>query len=1011
VIPVFDLPGRVLSGAASVLRGARGLVEDVALAGVRQLVQRGQATLDAGRAGEAVDVLSGAVAVLKMLGRQAEHQTRTLAGMASSLLGQAAVAGGDTRRGEHAFQEAIRAFEDSETLEPEEWSAFAVALHGARLLDRAIDAQRAVVRSGPADAGPGLRLAAWLREADRDDEARALLHELVARFPDDPDPAAALADLLAATGSDEADRAHRVAGSKLLSAGRFQEALRAFDRVSESLRRDPGIVRDTALALAELGRARDAAAELDRVIGRSGDESQLRLQKAAALVAAGDPLGALDELARVGLENQGSAEAAEIRGRVWHALGEYEKAAPELEAAISSATASAQRHALLGDTLHRLGRDTDAVLALDRAVELDPANAVVRHLRGAVLLELGQLDPAVADLRHAVALNAGWAEAWTTYGEALLRKGKLDAAVGALERALENRPDDVRTLTTLGRALAQQRRLTKAAERLEHAVRIDPSSRRAQAALGEVLVRLGRHDEALTALRSATRHPRRRPAGRARVATEGRTGAEPAEKELPDPERAESLVLMAEVFEGRGDFGEAAKALLEAAGLAPDAALMSRLAEDLRNAGRLKDALAWANRVLKLDSRHSAALTTKGATLAALGREQEAIVTLEHAVDAHPESASALSLLGDLYNRAHRIAEAEAAFRRAVALQPDDLAAQRGLGDVLRQAGQPDAAREALERALVLSPSDRLTHRLLGYTLLAAQRPDEALMVFHRALDAAPDDSLLMTDVVNADLALEDYEAALTASDQAIRADPRSPAALVCRGRALCLVGDFEGAGTVLRTAVDVVPADVEARAWLGWALENQGPDHLGEALALFESVLALYDHPSYRKELATVLWNLGDPRAAEEFQRVLATVDRRGQDPDELSIAGWCLYGLDRFDEAIEIFRRSLRLSGGSVETLFDLALAQLCDPDRPTGTDDYRRALHRAERKPRLRRRGLLRVALAELDDALRVRALSGEDVLACRGLVVDALQKVEAEATTEMADLAEVAAMLDS
>src|SRR3712207_7190128 len=53
------------------------------------LCRSAEQSLDAGSAADAVDVLTGAVAALKIVGRQAEHQTRALVGMVSSLLGQA----------------------------------------------------------------------------------------------------------------------------------------------------------------------------------------------------------------------------------------------------------------------------------------------------------------------------------------------------------------------------------------------------------------------------------------------------------------------------------------------------------------------------------------------------------------------------------------------------------------------------------------------------------------------------------------------------------------------------------------------------------------------------------------------------------------------------------------------------------------------------------------------------------------------------------------------------------
>jgi tetratricopeptide (TPR) repeat protein len=114
------------------------------------------------------------------------------------------------------------------------------------------------------------------------------------------------------------------------------------------------------------------------------------------------------------------------------------------------------------------------------------------------------------------------------------------------------------------------------------------------------------------------------------------------------------------------------------------------------------------------------------------------------------------------------------------------------------------------------------------------------------------------------------------------------------------------------------------------------------------------------------------------------------GTDADELATAGWCLYGLDRLDEALRTLRRSLQLSPASVETHFDIALVQLSQGLSDQAADDYGRAMHRADRQPRLRRRGLLRVALVDIDDARRVRDLPLASVTRCRSIVEQALQR---------------------
>jgi tetratricopeptide (TPR) repeat protein len=970
-----------MSTLASVHRGTRGSVEELAIDGAWQMVRRARELLGQGRNKDAADLLRSLLAAPRLASSDAGDELPRITALASSLLGQAIWTNGDVQDAQQAFADAIAIYEGLQELTAEEWAAFASALHGIGELDQAIDAQRAAVNTGAAGIADGLRLVRWLSETHQVGEAEARLRGLVAQYPTDPEPAMVLADMLDASGASDAGDALTDAGIRLLQAGRLEQSFDYLNRARQWIPSSPEIASAKGVVLAGLGRVKEAEEEFDHAIGLGGDEPELRIRKAAVFAGTGHPAAALAELEQAHLVGEASLEVAAVRGYVHYMDYDFEAAEPDLRRACKTNPTSPYLHMLLGDTLRRLGRDKEAIVELDRALELDPKFIEVRRIRGETLLALGRLDEAVEDLREAVAQAPDSAAIWAVLGEAQRRRGKLDAAAGALDRALELNPDDAWAVWTRGRVLSRQRKLSEAVTHFERALELDGTFAPAAASLGRVLVRLGRHNEALAAF------------GRALAS---RQSADPKLPVLNAGQRARVLISKAFVLEDLGDYQEAVKVRREAATLTPDDAdLHAGLADDLRIIGQPEEALKAADHALGLEKRHAVALAIKGATLVALHRYDEAVWALEFATRLRSGYTWALTTLGDLYNRRGRLEKAGKAFSAAVAANPESLEAQRGLGDILRQQGKFDAAYAALEIALVLDPTDRLTHRVLGYTLLAADRPDDALTTFQRALEITPDDPVILGDIVQVLLAKDDYDGALELSIKAVKVGRGSAPALVARGAALCKVGDFEEAATILRAAVESQQSAVGAQIWLAWALRKQGCAYLDEAEKALRAAIKVYDHVGYRKDLATVLWLRGDPAAAKEFTLVLRKLgDEGGANADDLAMAGWCLYGLGRFNEAIRKYRRSLRIAPGSVEVLFDLALAVLCNERGVAAREDYGRAASRADRKPLLRRRGLLRVALVDLEDAQRVRGLDGDAVVACRQFLEDTLRQVEEE-----------------
>ena len=985
-------PGRgVLAGVWS---SAKGLAGKAALSAARLAVQRGRQLLAEGEPGEALSTLQSTIQVLDQFVPQGERDTTRLKAWAASLLGEAAAATGDQERAREAFGSAVAGFAQLPELTGEERTAYAVALAGTGRVGEAIEQQRRAIDEGDESVQAVLRLTKWLRDEDRLADAERELLRLSPRFPADPDVALALAEVLAALESPHAGEALADAGMKLFGANRPTEALAAVDRACAQHPDSAEIAQARATVLLVLGENDQALEEFGRAIRLGGDEIEPRYGRALAFARAGRREEALAEIDRIG-EDIPPGELFVLRGYVYYYLGDYQAAAEDLSHAFSADPTQGEVATLLGDALFNSGRLPEARQVLDRAVEIAPEEFLAHARRGQVLLAEKDLDHAIAELRRAAELDPGQAWLHVVLGEALRQDGQLPAALESLDRSLQIEPDSARAIGTRGQVLAMLGRLPEAADELRRAVAMDQSLTWASADLGRVLDGIGQHDEALRVLDKALANQRRAERAGSAAGSDGwRT--------------AELLKAKAHVLKRQGDHAGAVKALRAAVRLARgDPAVHAELAYSFQMLGDYKQALVSANRAIKLDDTLVLAWATKGAALAqSPDRHDEAVKALEQAMTLPQDDAGVkvwtMVLLAEVYREDGNLDQAERWFREAIKAQHDSMPAHRGLGDTLRLQGRYDEAYSSLELAVALAPGDVAARRMLGYALLGAGRLEDALNTFQGALEISHGDPDVTADIVTVLTRLDNYEEALTRARAAAREHPGNLAARLALGSVLCDVGEFEEAASFLRPAAEDAPGNASVSYWLGWTLDNLGQEkHLEEARTALERAVAIDDVPAYRIELANILRALGDPAASGMYAEVIAALDPDSTDPEELAFIGWCHYGQNDFDEAVRLYRLSLRLASKGVEVQFDLALARLCQGQgrAELAADEYQYGLDQLQRRSRLRRRGLLQVALVDLQQARRLlkldrRAKACEQVLRA---AVRSLDGAQAEPAT--------------
>ena len=193
------------------------------------------------------------------------------------------------------------------------------------------------------------------------------------------------------------------------------------------------------------------------------------------------------------------------------------------------------------------------------------------------------------------------------------------------------------------------------------------------------------------------------------------------------------------------------------------------------------------------------------------------------------------------------------------------------------------------------------------------------------------------------------------------------------RAEALSDAGEYAAALQELESVLLDGPASAEIHTARGWALENLGPERLPDARGAYESALRLDPGALWAKEgLANVLRRMGLIADADRLCREVVDegLQRADDELDLLELVGWCQLRLGLADDAVATLRTALERDGRWIAVRFDLALAMLCAGDRSRSFLEYSRGVHQAVNGGVERLRGVVRVALDDLEESLAER-----------------------------------------
>lgn len=205
------------------------------------------------------------------------------------------------------------------------------------------------------------------------------------------------------------------------------------------------------------------------------------------------------------------------------------------------------------------------------------------------------------------------------------------------------------------------------------------------------------------------------------------------------------------------------------------------------------------------------------------GRLSEAIAELEALVKADPANPVFRGSLGKALRDAGRHDRAVHVYQEAVALNPSDAEAWYNLAVALGDAGRKRQAAEAMGEAIRRGGKQPEAHNTLGVVLAAEGKPEEAIREFERAVELDPRHARALNNLGNVlrdtgrlDDAARAYERAIAADGD--YADPMNGMGVleVQRKRPAEAIGWFD-------RALKLAPENVEVRLNRAIALEVAG--------------------------------------------------------------------------------------------------------------------------------------------------------------------------------------------
>jgi tetratricopeptide (TPR) repeat protein len=596
---------------------------------------------------------------------------------------------------------------------------------------------------------------------------------------------------------------------------------------------------------------------------------------------------------------------------------------------------NAEGNRYMGICLGRLGKYKEAEERFTEALRQDPDHYMTHkalaellekenkishaveeyHTTILYMVDSGLLDDALRILEHILKLTRQDSQLLALKGEILRVKGDLKAALRALNQSLKRRPKAAFATGVKGLVLLALNQDDEGVRLLERALKLDPTIDWVPVELAVALYNLGYYKKALSALNKALAR---------------------------DPGNVSALFHKGETLSALGQNKEALLAL--------DGALKSRP----------NDALVMG---------------VKGRVLRNLNQHKKALKVLQRSIDIDPSMAWVHAELGAVLYALGENDKALQAVIDALAIQPDNVLALSYKGEILRALGKSEEALQVMNQALALSPNDPRAVGTKGQVLRDLGREEDAIEILRQSIELDPTLAWVYVELSAAQYKLGHYKPALEALNNALRIQ-RESHWQIFKGHLLCEIADFASAVKALDRAIQIDKNIAEAFGLKGWALQHIGVKQVNRTLQAYESAVKLEpDNLWWHKGVANSLYLMNDKeKALAKYGWVVKQARQRAKKENDeakfLSLVAWCKYRLGKCEEAVKLFSQVISFNPEQIASQFDLALALTCCKRYCEALREYSRGVRTSKEQPRLRCHGLVKIALDDLNIAIRTQ-----------------------------------------
>lgn len=361
---------------------------------------------------------------------------------------------------------------------------------------------------------------------------------------------------------------------------------------------------------------------------------------------------------------------------------------------------SADPIVLMGNVQLRHGNATEALKFWEKGLQLNPRRADVYKAMGWFVMGKEQYEEAIAHWQKALQIDPRMPGVHNGIARALMGLGKHAEAIEELHKDIEISPGSGASYFLLGQEYLQQKEYEKAKANYEKAVSLEPNLTNAYYGLFTVCTRLKERAKANEYMEIF----KKLKAEDMKVLKD----RDDAYNDLIDMRKAaaETYMLAAKMYQGRGDTQKGEQILKKAATLDPNNTVyLMQLASLYQASNRPSDALAMHKKIGEIE----------------------------------PNNLTCQLNIGVFSARLKQFADAEAAFAKAITLAPETSAPYRYLAQLyLETDTKLPQAKELAEKAVALEPT-AANYFILCWACDRNADTDSALSAIKKALELDPD--------------------------------------------------------------------------------------------------------------------------------------------------------------------------------------------------------------------------------------------------------------------------------